>query len=123
MCKSTAAKSDVTINQLESTSVEFHSPTLVQSILATLGIIAFLFMLYICMKHFGWCHTAELATSRYNFNRWIQPQPRPLPPVAYHAPSAPPQHLPVQLQQQQMQQLPAANPIPVAAQAASNPVF
>ena len=93
MCKAmpTAEKQTaIVVNQLESSSVEFHGPTMVQSIMVTLGIRLVLFLLVICCKHYGCCSIAELANRRYELGRWATGQQPPAQPaVVYHQPAPP----------------------------------
>ena len=120
MCKSepiAAKQTAVVVNQLESSSVEFHGPTMFQSILVTLAILVFVFLIIICCKHYGCCSVAELASRRYDIGRWAtgqQNQTSQSPPVIYQ--SAPPIHQlaaphipPAQHHQQAPPLQPAAN--------------
>ena len=104
MCKAEskpAAQTAVVVNQLESTSIDFHGPTMVQSILVTLAILLVLFLLFVCCRHYGCCSIAELAARRYDIGRWAtggnQPVQQPAiqqpaiqqPAVIYHQPVVP----------------------------------
>ena len=115
MCKAEskpAAQTAVVVNQLESSPVEFHGPTMVQSIFVTLAILLVIFLLIVCCKHYGCCSIAELATRRYDLGRWATGSNQPVqqPAVVYHQPVLPVASAPVHqvpaIQNQVVQQPP-----------------
>ena len=86
MCKSQAEPTAVVVNHLEGTSLEFHGPTLLQSILVTGGILLFIILLVICCKHYGMCSIAERASRRHELGRLTEVQHGGSYPIVQPAP-------------------------------------
>ena len=97
MCKSDTHTQISNINALEATSVSFHYPTLMQSVLASIAILVFAIMLYYTLRYLGYCRPRP-PTPRSNLipiGHDFEPRQRgyATPPAyapAYAPPLAPP---------------------------------
>ena len=74
---------------LEATTVGFHSGMFIQSVVATIGIVTFLLLLYYTCKHLGWCRRTGQMNSADFFSRNGLPMYNMTPP-ALSAPPLPP---------------------------------